>query len=889
MKRTSLPKSGLFIFALFISILGFSIEREELPGVKSDNGDQKIYTTQRITGEVPLIDGLPNDAAWGQVEWGGDFIQWRPNEKEAPSQQTAFKILYDEKNLYVLIRAFDTEPEKIVRRMGRRDGFDGDWVEINIDSYNDKRTAFSFTASVSGVKGDELISDNGNNSDESWDPIWYLKTSIDQAGWIAEFRIPLSQLRFSPAENQVWGLQVQRRFFREEERSLWKFIPQNAGGWVHLFGELNGIQGIQPQKQKEIMPYTVAKMERYEGEDGNPFATGKDENLSIGLDGKIGLTNDITLDFSVNPDFGQVEADPSQLNLSAFQVFFEERRPFFIEGNNILDFRITQFRRDNLFYSRRIGGSPHYWPDVPDNAYVKQPGNTQIIGAAKVTGKNQHGFSFGVLESITAREFADIDTDGNRSTEQVEPLTNYFVARASQDINEGNTVVGGMLTSVYRDINAPDLDFLHDRALSGGLDLFHQWKDKKYFLRLNTAFSNVHGSEKSISDTQQSSERFFQRPNNNHRDLDTMRTSLSGSGGQFIIGKQSGKFNYEFGTTWGSPGFDLNDLGFLMSTDNILQWVWTQYQITKPFSIFRNLRLSLVEYSAWDFGRVNLENGFEFNSNMQFKNFWSFGSGLNYSTEAISNADLRGGPSITYPGSTNWYYFLESDNRKKLRITLNQWFRWGRENYSFNSGIFVGFRYRPLDALDISAYPSISTNRDEQQYVTTESFNDDPRYITGSIDQTTYRLNLRLNFNINPDLSIQYWGQPFVTQGEYTDFKKITDSNHKNYNSRFETFTASQISYNESNEQYFVDEDMNGITDYTIDNPNFNFLQYRSNMVVRWEYKPGSTLFVVWTQDRTDNRVFTTVDNSIAGISSDLFSVTPSNIFLLKYTYRFIL
>ncbi len=442
--------------------------------VPADSIEQKTYTTARIIGQPPVIDGLLDDPAWEQVEWGNDFIQWIPNEREDPAQKTLFKILYDEKNLYIGIRAYDTEPEKIVRRMGRRDEFDGDLVEINIDSYNDKRTAFSFTASVSGVKGDEFISGNGNNCDESWDPIWYLKTSIDEHGWIAEFMIPLSQLRFSSDYSQTWGLQIQRILFREEERSLWQFIPRNDVGWVHRFGELNGIEGIKPQKQVEIMPYVVAKAERYEGQEGNPFATGKDQSINVGVDGKIGITNDVTLDFTVNPDFGQVEADPSQLNLSAYQLFFEERRPFFIEGNNILNFQVTDFRNDNLFYSRRIGARPSRFPYMGPEAYVKMPDNTRILAAAKVTGKNKNGFSFGIQESITAREYAEIDINGERSREPVEPLTNYIVARASKDLNKGNTVFGGMVTSLYRDIKDPSLEFLHKKAWSGGLDLLHQ-------------------------------------------------------------------------------------------------------------------------------------------------------------------------------------------------------------------------------------------------------------------------------------------------------------------------------------------------------------------------------------------------------------------------------
>ena len=405
--------------------------------------EKKIYTTSRVSGAVPEIDGKLTDAAWEQVEWGGDFIQYQPSSGEAPAEPTQFKILYDDKNLYLAFKCYDKEPEKIVRRMSRRDGFEGDWIEVNIDSYFDHLTAFSFTLSASGVIGDEAITNNGNNWDSSWDPIWFAKTSIDQEGWTGEARIPLSQLRFANKEHHVWGLQLTRRYFRKEERSTWQHIPNDAPGWVHMFGELHGISGIKPQKQLEIAPYTLAKIERFEKEEGNPFVTGKDEALSVGVDGKIGITSDLTLDFTINPDFGQVEADPSQVNLSAFQVFFQERRPFFVEGRTILDYRLTRsawggsFSSDRLFYSRRIGRSPQYFPSLEGNEYIDRPQNTSILGALKLTGKTKKGLSIGVVETVTAEEKAVIDHEGSRREVTVEPLTNYFVGRVQQDIKPG--------------------------------------------------------------------------------------------------------------------------------------------------------------------------------------------------------------------------------------------------------------------------------------------------------------------------------------------------------------------------------------------------------------------------------------------------------------------
>ena len=479
---------------------------------------RKTYQTARVIEAAPNIDGILTDEVWDIVEWGGDFVQWQPNSGEAPSEPTAFKILYDDKNLYVAFKCYDSEPEKIVKRMSRRDGFAGDWIEINIDSYFDHLTAFSFTLSASGVINDEAISNNGNNWDSSWDPIWYAKTAIDQEGWTGEARIPLSQLRFANKEHQLWGIQLTRRFFRNEERSTWQHVPVDAPGWVHLFGELHGISGIKPQKQVEIAPYALAQMERFEKEDENPFVNGKASSMAVGVDGKIGITSDLTLDFTINPDFGQVEADPSQVNLSAFEVFFQERRPFFVEGRNILEFPLTEsewggnFSRDRLFHSRRIGRPPQYHPDLSDEEYLDNPVNTSILGALKLTGKTRKGLSIGILESVTAREEATIDSAGQRRKITVEPLTNYFVGRVQQDFNRGNTQIGLMTTTTNRKLDDPSLEFLHKAAYSWGVDFNHNWKDRTYYVAGKFSLSQVQGSETAITVSQTSSERFFQRP-----------------------------------------------------------------------------------------------------------------------------------------------------------------------------------------------------------------------------------------------------------------------------------------------------------------------------------------------------------------------------------------
>lgn len=851
------------------------------------------YTTAFLEGEPPHIDGYYNDPAWEQVPWGGDnFTQISPDAGAAPSVQTRFKILYDAKNLYVIIKNLDPEPGKIVRRMSRRDGFEGDFVEINIDSYYDKRTAFSFTSSVSGVKGDEYVSDNGNNWDSNWDPIWYLQTSIDSEGWIAEMRIPLSQLRFADKPEHMWGLQITRRFFRNQERSTWQYIPPDASGWVHLFGELKGIKGIKPQKQLEIQPYLLTKTERFEKEEGNPFKTGRSSGIDAGLDAKIGITSDITLDLTVNPDFGQVEADPSQVNLSAFQLFFQERRPFFIEGNNTLNFPVTDFWNHNLFYSRRIGRRPQVEaePDKDDeddgvDEYVKGTNNTTILGAAKLTGKNKKGFSWGLLESVTAREYAEIDSAGFSRTQTTEPRTNYFIARAQQDIDKGNTVVGGMFTATNRDIKDDRLDWLHNDAYTGGVDLLHHWKNRTYYISARAMMSHVKGSTESITRTQEASERYFQRPGNRRAGIDTTRTSLTGTGGTFVYGKRSGKLVYEVAYTWLSPELELNDVGFLSQTDQMVQWIWMQYRILNPVGIFRSMRHNAVQFLSWDFDRRNTSEGYELNGEVQFKNFWNLNGGVSYETHNVSNADLRGGPALRYPGNFGWWIWAGTDSRKKLQVAVNPQWRRGFDRYFQNRSLSLEFNYRPFNALSISAEPSFSRISNQMQYVATGSFGEQNRYVVAEIDQTIARLSFRMTYMITPNLSIQYWGQPFGTSGKYFNFKYITNADAPRYNQRFIPVPAQWLVLNE--DEYSVDEYSDGTTEYTFDKPDFNVGQFRSNMVLRWEYIPGSVLFLVWTQEMNGDFY------DRAGIGHEKYSFRfddkAHNIFLLKYTYRFVL
>ncbi len=885
---------NLLVFCLLSPLLIFAQEEEQK---KQEIVPKRVYTTKYVAAEnAPVIDGRLDDSSWNAVEWTSDYIENQPDENTPPSEQTQFKIVYDKKNLYIGVRNFDSHPDSIVNRLSRRDGFAGDWVEFNIDSYHDLRTAFSFTITSAGVKGDEFISNNGNNWDGSWNPIWYAKTNIDDKGWTAEIKIPFSQLRFGKSKEQIWGIQSTRRFFRKEERSLWQRVPQDAPGWVSEFGELHGLIDLEPQKQLEIQPFTVTKADSYPREVGNPFRTGNDTELNGGLDAKIGITNDLTLDLTVNPDFGQVEADPSAIALDGFEIFFREQRPFFVENNNIFDYRFSRsnagdtFGSDNVFFSRRIGRSPQGFPDTNDNEYVDQPANTTILGAAKFSGKTKNGWSIGVLESVTARERADVAEviNGevvNRREAEVEPLTNYFVGRLQKDFNERNTFVGGIFTATNR--NLPEhLSYLHEAAYSGGLDFQHNWKNRAWYVGGNVVFSHVRGTEEAIQNTQNSFRHRFQRVGASYLEYDPTKTSLTGTGGNIQIGKQAqGHWRFESGFTWRSPELELNDLGFQRLSDDLRHYTWVGYRTLKPFSIFRNLGLNYNHWSAWDFGGNHNLLQFNVNSWANFQNNWFANFGLTYVGVNQSNFALRGGPRLRFSPSVFFWNNLGTDNRKKVRFNIGHNGSRSFDNSRNRYRMYFGISYQPLNSLRLSLNPSYNHNSDKIQYVQNVDFGNEVRYINATIDQRTLSASLRVNYTINPNLTVQYWGQPFVSRGRYMNFKYITDPQAGSFNDRFNLYSNAQLSLDEDAGAYLVDEDANGITDYSFGQPDFSFVQFRSNLVVRWEYIPGSEVFLVWSQGVTGsgdpgNGLFANLDDQILGQEKD-------NTFLIKATYRF--
>ncbi len=847
--------------------------------------NKRIYTTKSITNEsAPVVDGDLSDRAWSIVDWTSNYIEYFPAENTPPSYQTKFKILYDKKNLYIAVLCIDKEPEKIVKRLSRRDGFEGDWVEFNIDSYNDKRTAFSFSVTAAGVKGDEFISNNGDNWDSSWNPIWYVGTDIVEEGWVAEIRIPFSQLKFGKSKEQIWGLQSTRRFFREEERSLWQRVPRDAPGWVSEFGELRGLINIEPQKQLEIQPFVVNQLDTYPKEEGNPFRNGLDYTFNGGLDAKIGITNDLTLDLTVNPDFGQVEADPGAIALDGFQIFFQEQRPFFVENKNIFDYRFAG-GNDNVFYSRRIGREPQDSPDLDENEYANLPVNTTILGAAKFSGKTKNGWSLGLLESVTGKMYAEIDNNSNRRKELVEPLTNYLIGRAQKDFNKRNSFIGGIFTATNRHLEG-NLDYLRKAAYTAGLDFRHNWKNRDYYVEGNIVFSDVQGSEKAITETQESITHLFQRADAGHVIVDSTRTSLMGTGGKMEIGKAGGgNWRWEGGVVWRSPELELNDVGFLRQADMITQYAELIRLFQKPTNFYRNIALELSQFSAFDFEGNYNRIQYEFQGEINYKNNWWTELGAAHKPRIYSNTVLRGGPRWRWSEENFWYLFFGSDRRKKFSFTLGYVNSQAKQD-NFSLVRYVArLRYQPFNSFNISLGVEYEENPNKTQYVTETDFNDNPRYITAAIDQRTFETTLRFNYSINPNLSIQFYGQPFISRGNYTNFNYVNDPVAEDLNKRVSLYSEDQISLIDG--VYYVDENLDEISDYEFEDPDFSFTQFRSNLVLRWEYIPGSEIYLVWSRGITG--FGDPMDSLSEGLKQQVFNQSPNNTFLIKATYRFIL
>ncbi len=684
----------------------------------------------RLTTPKPVIDGKLDDECWSTGTWAGEFTQWIPVEGGKPTFPTEVNILYDDKNMYVALRAYDKEPDKIQRFAGVRDEFAGDIMGINFDSYHDHRTGFEFDLTAYGQQID-LVLFNPNNWDLSWNPVWKGKVGMEDSGWVAEMEIPLSQLRYSKEDEQVWGMHIWRWIGRLQEESDWERQTLSNAGVLYNFGELYGIKGLKKSGRLEIMPYALGQLDTYEKDANNPFTQdGKTWSGKLGLDAKIGLSSNFTLDLTVNPDFGQVESDPSVMNLSAFETFYEEKRPFFLEGKTIFNYDFDDL---SLFYSRRIGHTPSYKVSPEDSPYSEAPENTTILDAVKLSGKTADGLSVGLMQSLTANEYAKIDDgEGNKDKITVEPLTNYTVTRIQKDYNQGTTMFGGMVTSANRFIQDANLDFLSRNAYTGGLDLLHQWKDKKYFIDARLIGSYIEGSTQSITTLQESSARYYQRPGADYLNYDTTRTQLGGYGGRFKIGKGSGLWRYNTGVRWLSPGLELNDLGYMQISDEISQESNISYFVIQPVSIFRTYSVNLEQFNSWNFNGSYLGSGAHLSFNADFTNKWGFQTNLIGHTQQLDTRLLRGGPDMLTPPSFLFFGGINSDRSKRISMTLQYQYETRTDQSAWNYSLEPGISVRPLNTLKIAVSASYAENHDQLQYVDTKELSTGNRYITGN-------------------------------------------------------------------------------------------------------------------------------------------------------------
>src|ERR1041384_7980621 len=512
----------------------------------------------------PVIDGRDDDPIWQQAPAITAYREFQPAENGDPRFATAAKIAYDANNIYIFVRAFDPHPDSILRPLSRRDQIGAtDKVGAMLDSYHDRRSGYEFWVTPAGVKLDVAIYNDGNE-DEAWDAVWYVATRVDSLGWTAEFRIPLSQLRYSPAATHTFGVLLLRDIYRYTERLAWPQVSRSRAAVVSQFGGWSGLGGLGSPRRLEVAPYTVAKNASV------PTATGfgRDQTFTAGADVKYGITSNLTLNATVNPDFGQVEADPAVVNLTAFETFFQERRPFFVEGTGIFRFSVdcnqVNCSGEGLFYSRRIGRAPQLGDTFYD---PRSPTATRILGAGKLTGRLSGGLTVGLREALTQHV-------GPPSGVTIEPQTNYSVVRLQQDLDGGESGVGMLLTAVNRSLDDSSAPLLRRGAYVGAIAARPRFANRRYEVSGSLDFSRVAGSATSIAATQRDAVHYYQRPDAG-LPYDTTRTSLAGDADELRFAKVGGKrTNFETSYQRRSPGFEVNDLGFLRRSD---QQAWSNW------------------------------------------------------------------------------------------------------------------------------------------------------------------------------------------------------------------------------------------------------------------------------------------------------------------------
>ena len=832
---------------------------QQSPANGRAGGSSSVAAATAIpTRQAPTIDGRNEDPVWREAPKVADFRQFEPRVDADPSFRTEFQVAYDERNLYVFVRMFDPHPDSIMHALSRRDvRGPSDQIKLLIDSYDDRRSGFEFAVNPDGVKRDFSMSNDGNE-DDSWNGVWDVATRVDSAGWTAEFHIPLSQLRYAKIDRHTFGFGVWRDIERYKERSSWPIYLPTRSGIVSQLGRLHGIAGISTAQRLEVTPYVVTKnVQRTRPND--KFE--RDQELTAGGDLKFGITPNVTLDATVNPDFGQVESDPAVLNLSAFETFLAERRPFFVEGTNLYRFSLNCYivvdcnTNEGLFYSRRIGRSPTLRSLYGEEGTAT---STPIAAATKLTGRTRSGLSFGLLDAVTPRV-------KGRDDQTVEPATNYAVLRAQQDIRGGEGGVSFIATGVNRSLDALSRPYLHSSAYATGATFRNRFHDGQYELAGQLAATRLTGSEEVIWRTQRNSVHYYQQPGDDY-EVDSSRTSLSGHSEQLKFGKYGGGITrFETSIVRQSAGFDVNDLGFLRRAD-ILDWsTWAALSFRNARGIYRWAQVNSNHWEQWNTSGLRLDNAVNVNGHMGLKTNWDvhLGATFNRLTKSFCDRCTRGGPPLRQSRGIFPWGGVNTDSRRVVSggLWTNLGFYDEGESYNWSLDPYVNLRFSTQ--LQMSISPSLSRSINNTQWF--GNFTDAgglTHYSFAHLDQRTVAMSTRFNYTATPNLTFEFYGQPFIARGRYTDVRETSATpGADEYADRFVTYTPP---------------------------PNaklaFKLTQLRTNAVMRWEYRPGSTLFVVWTQGRFDD-ANKKPDQSWREDYRDLFTLHPNNTFLIKLAY----
>jgi hypothetical protein len=809
-------------------------------------------TVVAVTGS-PKVDGVLDDPAWAAAPPVSGFRRDYPSDGKPAADDAEVRVLYDRDAMYIGARLF-ARPGTVSRRLSRRDSFTifNDVFFVLVDSYHDHTTTFVFGVTPAGERRDAVQASDGGNLDMSWDPVWSAKTKIDSLGWVAEIRIPFSQLRFPDASEQVWGIQFRRDIRSAAEAVDWAWSPRTEPGSTSKYGHLLGIRDIPAPGRLEVLPYVSSQARLTRGADAtNPFDDGSHTSAGAGIDLKYGVTSDLTLQATVNPDFGQVEADPAVVNLTAFETFFEERRPFFVEGADIFGFG-PPGGQVPLFYSRRVGRAPSI-SGFGTAAYVDQPASTSILGAAKLSGRTRSGWSMALLEAVTAKEYARrADAAGAPLDDlPVEPLSNYAVGRLRRDFRGGSSAVGAMFTAVNRDLDEAVFNPLRQSAYTGGVDWLHRFRKNAWAFGGYLGGSWVNGSTTAMLLTQSLSSRYFQRPDQDYVTLDSTRTALAGMNGGIGLSETAGNWVFTARGNFVTPGYEGNDAGFQTDADRIRLVASAGRRWLAPGPLFRQVSAGINGSQAFNFGSTSVGRNLSADIDGTFNSMWSFGIDLGWGFQSYDDKATRGGPRLERPAGWHLGGGLRSDSRKAVSFGASGFFT-GHVEGTQGGGGGVELVYRPQGSVDFSASANYQAFDYDQFYVTQHA---DPaatdtygrRYLFSALDQDQLSFTFRLNWVVTPNLSLQWYAQPFLATGDYDRYSYVRTPSAYDYATYGED--GSTITYDEAANRYTATAGP-GAAAVTFTNPDFRVRSLRSNLVMRWEYLPGSTLFVVWNQSR---------------------------------------